>query len=297
MKNYLLLITALFFGSFCAAQGSDEAIQAKLLNGELTESSKINSDKKYYESFPVQMNVGDMLLIVCTSTDFVVGVGISDANGFLNRKEDDPKFFKTIGSKVTVPFKCKNSGTYNIVLSSKDAGAKGHFQAKLFYYNSTANKVNSNSSFCDKVKFIIANSPSGFEFLKSSDKPGIMGSFYDPNFYLFPGAYTKINTSSGCQYNCTVESSTDLESLKRKYDDLLSNLNTCLTGHSKKGYTPETVYDFEKKDFIRKAEFSLPGTNPVDVNSNHSLASVVDKIILRLDKDGADKYKLRIEVD
>ena len=297
MKNYLFLITALFFSSFCIAQGGDEAIQSRLFNGELTASSKVNSDNRYYESIPVQMNAGDMLLVVCSSADFVVGIGISDASRFLDRKEDDPMFFKSIGSKMTIFFKCKEKGAYNIVSYGKDAGAKGHYEAKLFYYNSTANKANNSSPLCDKIKFVISNSPSGFEFLKATDQAGNIGFYFNSNFYLFPGNYTKLITNSGARYTCTVENSADLESQKTKYDDLVSTLNTCLTGHNKKEYTIDDIYETEKKDFIRRTEFSLPGTNPVDINTRHTLSNVVDKIILSLDKNGADKYILRLEID
>ncbi len=291
MKQILCILSALLLTTIGYAQYSDDIIQAKALDGELKEKGQVSSDVRYRMSVPVQMAAGDQLLIECKSTEFVLGIGISDATGFQTRKEDDPMFFKSIGSKLTIPFNCKKSGAYNIVIYAKQEDAKGHFNAKIFYYNSGANKVSSSSSFCDRLKFIIANSPSGYQFINA----GSAGFMYKPSFYLFPGTYSTIFTNTGGQYLCTVANTTDQGSLNRKFDELESNLASCLVGHKKNIYTSETVNESEKKDFIRRVEFYLPGTNPVDINSGH-INNIVDLIVLRLDKDGADKFKLRIEV-
>ncbi len=297
MKFSFYLCLMLLSYAVSDAQSTDSVIQYRSLEADITEQSAAMTDNRRYEYVPVNMTLGDVAYIVYSSKDYVVALGVRDSAGHEGIKEDDPALFKSIGSKIKLPFKAPASGPYYFVFTSKEPGKTGHFKVSIFYYNNRVNKITNQSSFCDKLKYIAASSVTGFEFLKYKEKQGAINSYFEPSVSLLPAQSIGIFHSSTDSYHCVVEKSGDLEDLKKKYEVLESDIQGCLTDHEKKDFTEETVYGFQKKDFVSMVEFTLAGSPPGDLNIGHILRPVRDKVILQLSKDGADKYRLSLDVE
>ncbi len=291
MRSIFYLFAAVLLSNLTFAQQASNVIDSRVIESQLSDKSMTTSENKYSESYPLKMAVGDILLVSVKSSEFVVGIGIKDETGYQSRREDDPLFFKSIGSKQDITFKCRKTGYYYVVIYAKEVGATGKFKAIMYTLNNLLNTVTSSSPFCEKVKFIISNSCNRFAFIKSEKASS--GFFSEPTLYLFPGTYTKILNDT---YSNVVETSTDLESLKRKFDDLEKQLESCLVGHKKKVYTVDEIYSSEKSNFVYKTQYYLEGSNPADLNSSHILGKKVDDVILELVKVDADKYKIRLEI-
>ena len=297
MKRLGYLFILLCCINHTIAQNTDSIVQYRFIESAFTEKSKSTTDKRHYEYFPLNMRAGDIALIEYTSTDFVEALMVRDSLGHQGVKEDDTTFFKTIGSKITLPFKAPADGPYYFVFMTKEPKKTGKFQAHIFIYNSRNNHISTNSSFCEKLKYITGNSYTGFEFLKDKEQQGVMGSYFTSTINLLPGSVNQVNHDMGDSYSCNFPSSADLAGLKKKFDDLEHNISSCLPDHKKKVYTPETLPDFEKKNFVRKVEFTLSGSYPKDLNGIHALSGIKDRVILQLDKDGANKYRLKVEIE
>ncbi len=297
MRKSVIICILLISNLFALAQSSDSVIIHRVLTSALTEKSGVLPEKMRFEYLTLRMEAGDIALVVYESTDYVVALGVNDSLGHQVFKADDPMFFKTIGSKIILPYTADAAGPRNFYFTSKDPDKTGKFKVNLFYYNKALNKINDNSPFCEKLKYICSNSPTRFEFLKGQSGRGILNNYFQPTINILPNTAPKISHNTGDYYRCRVESSSELEGMKKRYDELESQISVCLTNHATKVYTIDSVYDFEKKDFIRKVEFSLKGAYPSDLNGNHILSEVIDKVILSLSKDGDDKYLLLLQIE
>ena len=294
MKRLIYIYFLLCCTKITMAQSTDSVVQYRMVESAFTDKSKSTTDKRHYEYLPMRMQAGDVALIEFTSGDFVTALMVRDSLGHQGIKEDDTTFFKAVGSKIILPFKAPADGPYYFVFMTRLPGKTGKFKAHIFHYNAHNNRISNTSSFCDKLKYITGNSYTGFEFLKDKEKKD--GGF-DPSITLLPGTSNQISHDLGDSYTSSFAPTKDLEGMKKKFDELERDINACLTDHTKKVYTQETIPEFEKKNFVRKVEFTLTGTYPYDLNSTHALGGVKDIVVLRLDKDGIGQYRLRVEID
>ena len=297
MKRLVYLFILLCYVNHTIAQSSDSIIQYRLIESSFTEKSKSTTDKKHYEYLPLNLHAGDIVLIEYTSTDFVEALMVRDSLGHQGVKEDDTTFFKAIGSKITLPFKAPSDGPYYFVFMTKLPNKTGKFKAEIFIYNSQKNHISTKSSFCDKLKYITGNSCTGFEFIKDKEQKGAMGSFFTSTINLLTDATNKVTHDMGDSYTCSFPSSSDLAGLKKKFDDLERNIGNCLTDHKKKVYTLDKLSDVDKKNFVRKVDFTLSGSYAKDLNGSHMLSGIKDRVVLQLEKDGANKYRLKVEIE
>jgi hypothetical protein len=299
MKNLLSIVLLSVLTHFAFAQarpaGNDSAVQYREMNAELTEKSELTTDKRHYEYIPIRMAKGDVALVIYESSDYIVALAVRDSAGREGLKEDDGMFFKTIGSTVTLPFKATEQGNYFFVFTSKEPGKTGKFKVKLFYYNKANDRISNSATFCEKLKYLTQYAYTGFEFIKGQERKGIISTF-PPAFDLLPDARNEITHNIGDAYRSVYTATTDLDGLNKKFDELEKNIGNCVYGLNKKVYTLETAAEYEKKDFVRKVEFTSPGKHPQDINSNHLLSSITARIILKLEKSGTDKYQLKLDI-
>jgi hypothetical protein len=292
--RYFLFI--ILFGTKCAmAQSDDSLIQFRTMETSLSEKSKQTPDNKYYEYLSTKVIAGDIVIIDYTSDDYAVTLGVSDSFGHQRMIQSDTTAGK--GKRITFPFMAPATGKYNLLFTSKEPGKTGKFKVSMFYYNSHLKKIAGTSSFCDKLKFVTSMSYVGFEFLKAKLEKGIDGPYFEPSVAIIPQTKIAITHKQGDKYHCVADSSADLKTLKKKFEDLEREMSTCLADHKKKVFTKATIDETERKNFVMKTEFTLPGTYPTDLNAPHALLNIKDKVTLRLDKDGAKSYKLVIDVE
>jgi hypothetical protein len=241
------------------------------------------------------MHAGDMVLIEYTSSDFVTALMVRDTLGHQGVKEDDTTLFKATGSKILLPFKAPAEGTYYFVFMTRFPSKVGKFKASIFIYNSHNNHINPKSTFCEKLKYVTSSSYTGFEFLKDKEKQDKGNSYFTSSVEIIPGVPAQLNHDMGDTYTCSYPPSADLAGLKKKFDELERNMTACLTDHKKKVFKIEEMSDIEKRDFVKKVEFTLNGSYPKDLNALHAIAAMKDKVILELAKQGT-KYSLRVEI-
>ena len=297
MKLVVFLFILLSTISCGYAQKNDSVVQYKLIESGFTDKSKLTTDKKHYEYTMIRMRAGDEALIEYTSTDFVEAIMVRDSLGNEGTKEDDSTLFKAIGSKIILPFKAPADGPYYFVFMTKDHYKTGKFKAHIFHFNTRNNHITTASTFCDKLKYITGNSYTSFEFLKDKEEQGTVNSYFTTTVNLLPGATSFITHDMGDSYTATLPASKDLVLMKKKFDELEHSITACLADHKKKIYTMDEMTSVEKKTFVRKVEFTLNGSYAKDLNATHALNGLRDKVILQLDKDTKDGYRLKIEVD
>jgi hypothetical protein len=243
------------------------------------------------------MRAGDQVLIEYTSTDFVEALMVRDSLGHEGVKEDDTTFFRALGSKIDLPFKAPADGPYYFVFLTKEHNKTGKFKAHIFHYNVHNNHITSASPLCEKLKYIISNSSTGFEFLKDQEQQDKVSSSFTTTINLLPGATCRISHDMGDSYTATLPPSKDMAGMKKKFDDLEHSITACLSDHKKKVFALDEMEGADKKTFVKKVEFSLAGTYPKDLNAFHALSGLKDKVVLQLDKDSKGNYLLKLEID
>lgn len=297
MKQLLILVCSLLTTCAAMGQSNDSVVQQKVMEAALTEKSKQTADKRYFEYLPIRMAIGDVALVVYESSDYVVTLGVRDSSGHEGSKEDDPVAFSTLGSRVTMPFKAPASGAYFFIFTSKEPLKTGKFKVRLYYFNSVLNKVISTSPFCDKLQYIARNAYTGFEFLKYEERKGAISSYYTPTVQLLPGCDSRIIHYTGDSYQCTVGTAVNADALKQRFEDLEATVAACLPDHDKKIITNKNLFDYERKTFVRRTEYVLPGVIAGDLNTQHELSSIKDKVVIRIDKTADNMYALRLDIE
>jgi hypothetical protein len=275
----------------------DSVIQYRNISGSLTASSEKSEDGHYYAYVPIRMAKGDIARFQYKSTDYITAFFIRDSAGHSDGQADDPLMFKSLGSSLSVPFRAPETNYYYFIFTTKESGATGKYNVDIFYYNSNANTVTNTSSFCDKLKFLLENDPANFEFVKGAAKSSVMMKRYQSDISLdLEGASEIRDVTTGFAYRIEWKETEDLSLAQKKYDEMVNRIAACVPNAKKKVYTVDMVGDVFKNDFVARTDFEEPGQTPGDMQAMHGMINVKWKISINLEKAGAGKYQLKLEI-
>jgi hypothetical protein len=297
MRSTVLAICFLILFSISSYAQTDSVIQHRVFNAELTATTDTLATGKPYVYFNVRMRKGDMAYLRYMSNDYVVALGIQDSFGRSTLKEDAPMFFKTTGSKISMPFECPEDGMYYFIFTSKERKATGKFKAALYYYTLLNNRLTDSSPLCEKLHYIADQSIIGFAFLKGTERKSILFSEYDAKMKLVPEADCYVSDPLNDIYTCSFPVSKDLAAMESQFAALDKMLKECLTGTVRKVYTIRDISEYGKERFVKKVDYSMPGTSDFDENSTHALLQIKYRVALELEKTDDGGYRMYLKVE
>ena len=271
---------------FWSASGNaqlDSTFKQVHLENELTVSSAITNDGKYYQYFTTTFNKGDVLLLQYISKDFEPQLFIQNAVGMsitAHARENT----------LLYSFRPEPAGTYTFIFTSKWPSKTGKFSIDKVYFNSIKNTVTEKSSFCDKLNFTIKNAETGFELMKlSSDKASLLDKFV-PNIQLIPGTECFISQVTYTIYHCIFKATTDLAGLKTKLLEFDRSISTCITDHTR-------IMEDNKNNGLPMIKYERKGSNAIELDKLKPVPGVKDVITLKITRSDPDQYQLVIEIE
>ncbi len=259
MKYYLLhLLFVLPFISLA----QDSLLQTTKIYDELTNKSMKSLQSKYFTYIPIRMQEGDRILIAYSSKDYIPELIVQDSVNNLTKKDADDRLAQGKESTVLFPYMTPNLMVYYFGFSTKEEDKTGKFSVKIFYYNHHLDTFKINTPFCSKLKYIVENSRSNFEFLKKRKIQSDSIQNFSPSVELIQGKNNVIQNDSiiGTYYVTVCGNASNKKDADREFNDVTKLLDDCLTGYKK---------NIEKNEWGYNLRYIIPGNDFYDINANH----------------------------
>jgi hypothetical protein len=289
----LLFIQLNVFAS--GGSGNPPLVQYHSFSGQL-DSKSDTLRRKYFHIEELNLQADEMMLVKYSSLDYAVSLYVRGSSGDTLGSVDIPKYYSDKGSHLTYLFKQSKGGRFQLLLTSKDSLETGKFTVHLASFNTSSNPFDDNWEFCQKLDYLLQQSPTDFQFVTGEKAKGFsLTNTRNTDLYLVTPSTCEIEYFTSDVYVCTLLQNMNLEKCIQKMKEMDYEIKQCLSPEWKiSEKRRDDVTEINRARFEKELDYKLPGRSPDDHNEFHEKANLKSSVRLLIEKNLSGDYDLKI---